>query len=809
MNQLSRRRLLQLALAAAALPRSAAARRTVAPRVAEAVGESFASLPFEAQQLGGLLDARMRTNVEGRLMRVDLTACLAAFAQRDSAGRFDGAWLGEHAGKFLEAACNALRYREHVGLRARVQQVAQALIATQAADGYLGTYPQAQRWGGWDVWVHKYNLIGLLAYYEFSADEAAFGACRAMGDLLVSTFGEEPGQRDIVSAGEHLGMAATCVLEPMCRLYCLTGEQRYLQFCRYLVRAGEHPHGPRLLSTLLSDGGVDRAANGKAYEMLSNFNGLLDLYRLSGEPQLLDAVLRGWEDIVAHQRYASGALSAGEHFQPRGRLLTLQSSNVGETCVTVTWLQLNWRLLRLTGEARFGHEIERAVYNQLLAAQDAASGDYAYYTALTGAKEFTDATLCCVSSGPRAIALLPQLVWGLQGRALFINLYTPGAARFQIDAVPVAVRCATEFPADGRASFSVEVPRPCHFTVRLRVPPWCRDFSARLGTATFVGEPGQLLDVTRLWSGRSTLEVRMDMPTQVLPGVAPYGDYELLQYGPQLLALERALNPQLPYLERVARAAPVAQLRPVTVPSAGRKRRAYELDAQVAVPGDRQLRLEQRVVRLVPFADLRDGRAWLTRPGQLRLEPPAVTAFARASLSVLSLGLEPSAPGAARTDVAEFVTDEDPHSYCTVNPEDFGLDNYLGAPRGRRGDPVWFAVVLPAAARIGRVVFRHGAVSEAGGWFECAESPPRIEVARAPVALSANRAVPDNRAIRWEAIGALEDYPRAGAAEPRAAFTERAFELRLPQPLEVYAVRIVGRAGGEFASCAELAAYGA
>ena len=162
----------------------------------------------------------------------------------------------------------------------------------------------------------------------------------------------------------------------------------------------------------LQSGSVYRVANGKAYEMLSNFNGLVDLYRLTADRRLLDAVLRAWDDIVSQQLYRTGTVSAAEHFQPDGRLLSLPSSNVGETCVTVTWLQLNWRLLRLTGEARFGQEIERTVYNHLLAAQDGRNGNISYYTSWVGRKEFTDALLCCVSSGPRGISLIPQLVVG-------------------------------------------------------------------------------------------------------------------------------------------------------------------------------------------------------------------------------------------------------------------------------------------------------------------------------------------------------------------------------------------------------------
>jgi hypothetical protein len=807
MGTISRRDLFELAaLAAAASAVRASARSEIGPPlVAEKVPERFTSLAFEAQELGGLFAGRMETNVEKRLLRVDETTFLAGFVHRDQAGEFDGAWVGEHAGKFLDAACNALRYRHHPRLRSSVDRVARTLISSQEPDGYLGTYPAARRWQGWDVWVHKYNLIGLLSYYELTADAAALQACRGMGDLLCRTFGDAPGQRDIIAAGEHIGMAATSVLEPMCRLYRFTGEARHLEFCRYLVRAYDQPNGPQIVSSLLQGNGVYRTANGKAYEMLSNFNGLVDLYRLTGEAPLLDAVLRGWDDIVQHQLYRTGTLSAREHFQAPGRLLTLQSSNVGETCATVTWLQLNWRLLRLTGEARFGQEVERTVYNHLLAAQDPGNGNISYYTSWVGPKEATNAILCCVSSGPRGITLLPQLVWGLEEGALVVNLYTPGRARFRMGGVGVEVVSETGFPSDGHVRLTLRAERAKQFIVRLRVPEWVTVFEVTVGGRRLAGMAGQMLDVARNWEGTSTLDIRMDTPVRVRPGGDNYPDYVLVERGPQVLALERALNPGVPYLQRVC----VAKDGPSLAQSGGRGPQVYEMDATVGVPAETdELRFERQAVRLVPFADLTDGTVWLTKAPRARRERPAATAFARTSLSVVTLGLERTAGGPADTDIAEFVTDENPKTFCTVNPEDPSLASYLGAPVGRRGDPVWFSVRLAAPASISRVIYRHGAVTAAGGWFDTTRMMPRIEVATQPIPTSSNGALAEDGKVNWELAGVIESYPQTHAEVAPSLADGQAFEVRLGRAMTVYGIRVVGRPGGGYASCGELSGYG-
>lgn len=769
-------------------------RRVVSYAVPERISERFASLPFEAQQIGGLLGERMRANVAGRLLQVPEETYLKGFIGRETGADKDGAWLGEHIGKYLEAACNALRYQHDDALETLVTRMARTLISTQGPDGYLGTYPRDKRWTSWDPWVHKYNLVGLLAWYEYSDDAAALTACRGMGDLLCRTFGEAPGQIDLITVGEHVGMASTSVLEPMCLLYRLTGEARYLDFCQYIVRSYDHPGGPRIVSALLEFDSVAQTANGKAYEMLSNFNGLVDLYRITGEQRLLDAVMRGWEDIVRTQRFVTGNMSAGEIFLPAGRLMTLQSSHVGETCVSVTWLQLNLRLLRLTGEARFGQEIERTLYNHLLAAQDVRSGDISYYTALVGPKHYRNEVLCCVSSGQRAIALIPQFAWGVEQGAFVVNLYTAGQVRFELGDVPVQVRSDTRFPADGDVLLTVNPQRATRFVVRLRVPEWATRFRAEVDGQTFAGTPGSLLEIDRTWQPSSRLQIRMELPVQVLSAGDLYPDYVALQRGPQVLALEKSLNPHVPYLHRVelgTQQAPV--LSAVATPAgwAGGSQ-LYEMDADVGeAAGNDRLQRRRRTVRLVPFADAADCRVWLTRTGRMPMTVPAVTAFAKADVSEQKFLWD-----------TEFLTDENASSYCTADPRNMRFSRYRGRAAGERGGPVWFSVVLDAPDTISRVAFRHGPVGHSGGWFDTSTGKPRVMVATA-----AQPSQDGYRPTQWEEAGTFEAYPETDAADPTALPEGRRFELRLPRPTKVYAIQLIGKTGGDFVSCAELSAY--
>lgn len=437
------------------------------PVVPDRVGDRFVPAPYDSQRIGGILGERMRVNLEGRLLHVDEKGIIECFQHRP--GQQD--WADEHAGKFLHAAVNTWLYTRDDRVKTLMDRVARELIATQLPDGYLGTYTDDKRWTSWDVWVHKYDLIGLLSYYQATGIEPALDASRKIGDLLCRTFGTGPGQKDIIKSSEHVGMAATSVLEPMVNLYRFTGDRKYLEFCNYLVHSWDQPNGPKIIQSLNSTGSVFRTANGKAYEMMSNLVGMAELYRATGNPLYLQTIEIAWRDIVAHRLYASGTSSSSEHFRDDNVLPAEDISNVGEGCATVTWLQLNWELLRLTGEAKYAEQLEHTVYNALLGAQDPESGNICYFTPLDGKKSPTPGINCCVSSEPRGISMIPQLAWGTRDDGIAVLFYIPGRATIRTSAGEVTIDSDTNYPLGGAVTLTLSPAKTARFPVYLRVPP--------------------------------------------------------------------------------------------------------------------------------------------------------------------------------------------------------------------------------------------------------------------------------------------------------------------------------------------------
>jgi uncharacterized protein len=719
--------------------------------------------------LDGYLGRRVAANVSNRLAAVELDPLLAGFRHRPGTHP----WIGEHIGKWLHAATLAWSQSGDDELRARLDHAVVELVATQEPGGYLGTYRPGVRFGltacaDWDVWVHKYCLIGLLTYYRYTGVETALAACRRATDLLMRTFGTEPGQKSIIGAGTHVGMAATSVLEPVVLLYRLTGDERYLGFADYIVSAWDEPGGPRILSTLRDDGRVAAVANGKAYEMLANLVGLCELARATGVGDYLTPVALAWDDVVENHLYVTGTASLGEMFQRPHELPNPPSAHIGETCVTVTWLQLTHQLLRLTGDARYAAELERTAYNHLAAAQSPDGSEWCYYTPLQGHKRYGPGISCCVSSGPRAMAMLPTMVYGrTRDGGLQVNLFETSRASIRVDGAGVVVEQTSAVPFCGGMQMRFTSERPAELTVAIRAPSWTDGVLVDGPPGAEIGD-GWLLIPCRSYTQDDVLRVGLDAGMRRVGGEHGNRGRVAIGYGPLILAYgtgedERRRTPAFDVLATDARI----------------QRPRDSADRSVEIAGTITNVVDGLVNEPVcfrPFAEAgADGAAYRIWAGEHQpdVEP-----------SVLAGGTEIISAGGR--EEGSFL---DYESYSFVSTHD-----------GKDHDDEWFGVQLDHAVRFDRVTYAHGWSWLNGGWFDASARRPEIEIKATTNAT-------------WQSIGELRGYPPTTATDNAGLRGNERFALDLPGPVTAVAVRIRGRGstgdqpGQRFATCAELAAY--
>jgi DUF1680 family protein len=518
------------------------------------VSDVFSPLSLDRVQLGGYLGARLDLCIRNRIFAQNPDALVAPFRHRTERS----AWQTEFWGKWSLSAAAACKYTHDDAARARLGDSVRSLIATQSADGYIGNYAPGSHLKGWDIWGRKYTLLGLLAWFDMTSDPAARAAAHRLAAHLTTETG--PGLADIVHCGLYRGMAATSVLEPIVLLHRHTGDDRLLRFAEWIVSRSSAPDGPQLIEKAFTAIAVaDRFPrpqkwfsweNGeKAYEMMSCYSGLLELYRATGRATYLNAAERTYANILATEINAAGSGSAEECWYGGMARQTQPAKKPMETCVTVTWMHLCASLLRLSGDPRYADALETAAYNALLGAMSPDGSGFAQYSALEGVRAFGEKQCgmelnCCEANGPRGVMLLPQLAVTMGAAGPVFNLYSAGRWNLQLPAgAPLRIESKTDYPLDGAVDLTLHPARPESFPLRLRIPAWSAQTTLAVNGAPIRDvQPGSYATIERHWKPGDRVRLQFDLRTRVLHANDGPRHCAAVARGPLLLARDARLG---------------------------------------------------------------------------------------------------------------------------------------------------------------------------------------------------------------------------------------------------------------------------
>jgi DUF1680 family protein len=533
---------------------------TAAEPVSPKVPDALEFPPPGQVRFSGWIGENIQTCKRGRLMAQSVPDLVQPFAVREE----DKLWRCEFWGKWFTSGALAYRYEADPALRSVLEGSVRDLLVTQTPDGGITSYKPSAELSNWDVWGRKYTLLGLLAWHELSGDPKALEAARRHADRVLQQVGF--GKTDIVTLGWWNGMAASSILEPMVLLYRRTGDARYLEFARYIVQSWEGPKGPDLVRKALngvsvfkmfpgpdpSQKGYMSGGSSKAYEMMSCYEGLVELYRATGEAKYLEAAKKVFADIRDTEITVLGSGSSWERWC-KGR--TRQTETVPEwmeTCVTVTWMKLAGQLLRLTGDPLYADEIERSTYNALLGAQKPDGSWWSHFSPLEGqrqpAPEHCNMHMnCCVANGPRALMLLPALAVMSGRTGPVINFYEPATATIPLPSGrSLRLEIKSDYPRSGVVDIALHPAAAENFTLGLRIPAWSRVTKVELnGKSVPDVQPGAYTRLTRLWKEGDSVRLSLDFTVQIAKDPGGSGRVALTR-GPVVLALDKRISKPLP-----------------------------------------------------------------------------------------------------------------------------------------------------------------------------------------------------------------------------------------------------------------------
>jgi len=496
-----------------------------------------------------------------QLNRITFTAGL----QDRNPGGVD--WADGDCYKWIEAMAHVYSVRKDAKLDYLMDKWIAIIAKAQDEDGYISTnigHAKSRRLQM--PYRHElYNMGHLLTaaciHHRVTGKRNFLEVAQKLADYLHREF--KPNPPRLVhfpwNPSAYMGLV---------EMYRATGSRRHLEVAEILINnRGTKPGGNH------RNGGTDQTqdrmplrqeseAVGHAVTGMYLYCGAADLYAETGEKEMIEALERIWESVALRKMDITGSVAMGGGRTKRGDPVHeafghdyAQPNLYNETCANIGNGMFNWRMLSLTGDAKYADIMERVVYNCLNAAVDLKGENWFYCNPLswngtpgkghhTGRRWRTNNCYCCPPSVARTTAKLHNWMYSTSDDGLWVHLY--GGNRLSTTwagGTSFALTQETNCPWEGKIKLTVNKAGKKPLTIRLRIPGWTENAGLKLNGSAFSGavEPGTYAKIRRRWKAGDVIELDLPMPVRLMeasPKVKKLRNRVAVMRGPLIYCLE-------------------------------------------------------------------------------------------------------------------------------------------------------------------------------------------------------------------------------------------------------------------------------
>jgi DUF1680 family protein len=457
--------------------------------------------------------------------------------------------------KWLEAAAWALATTSDPILTEMVDTAITEIEDAQQPDGYLNTYftfeKAKDRYSNLkdmhELYCAGHLIQAAVAHHRATGSDRLLNVTIRLADHICNTFGlEEEGKKPLTDGHEEIELA-------LVELARDTGEARYREMAQFFVdirgrgaiggNAYHQDHQPfRDLERM----------TGHAVRMVYYTSGATDLFLETGELALRTALDRLWDNMVHKQMYVSGGIGSRHEGEAFGRDYELPNERAyTETCAAIGSVMWNWRMLAISGEAKYADVMELALYNAVLPGLSLDGQSYFYENPLaddgTHRRQAWFGCACCPPNVARLLSSLPGYFYSVSAEGIWVHLYAEGTANLTLpDGRAVSLRQETRYPWDGEVNITVD--GEGEFSLFLRIPEWCEQEASITvnGEAVEGLSSGSYSEIRGNWKPSDTVRLSLPMPVRQVechPNVAENAGRVALMRGPLLYCVEEADNP--------------------------------------------------------------------------------------------------------------------------------------------------------------------------------------------------------------------------------------------------------------------------
>ena len=504
----------------------------------------------------GVLNDAFSFVLDSQLLREDLWARFVSQYKLHS--DTDEGWRGEYWGKMMRGACFVYSYSKNEKLYEEIKKTVLDMMGAVEDGGRLSSYPEDAEFCAWDIWCRKYVLLGMQYFLEICDDkdfsEKVVGCMCEQLDYIIEHIGAGEGKKPITSASTAWrGLNSSSILEPVVRLFAITGKKEYFDFAQYIVDIGGTDVANLFKLAYKDEFMPYQYPVTKAYEMMSCFEGLCEFYRVTGVEWYKEACVNFANRVLETDfTVIGGAGCTHELFDhsTNRQANTTNGSIMLETCVTVTLMKFLLQIHLLTGDSKFADAFEISLYNAYLGAFNtekvieplilrdhpdwiAEPLPFDSYSPLTsgtrgngvgGLKVMPDMHYygCCACIGSAGIGLVPKMHILSKKNGFVMNLFIDGTVQTKTPlGNTISFETSTLYPAGDTVRIKLHLSSPESFSVLIRNPEWSKTTLVSVNGEEVKTTSGYI-DVDREWRSGDEIILKLDMRCKVIYPVS-YG----------------------------------------------------------------------------------------------------------------------------------------------------------------------------------------------------------------------------------------------------------------------------------------------
>jgi len=502
---------------------------------------------------------------------------------RIAAGLATGEFKGPsfHDGDFyktLEAVASMYAATKDKDLDALMNEAIDVIGKAQREDGYIytkstidqrktGVKKQFESRLSFEAYNIGHLMTAACVHYRATGKDNLLNIAKKAADYLYRFYDTASAEtaRNAICPSHYMGLI---------ELYRTTKDEQYKELAKKLIDIRGAAPG--------SDDNSDRypfrdmkEVQGHAVRANYLFAGAADLYAETGDPTLLATLDRMWDDVVNHKMYITGGCGSlydgvsndGTSYNPNdveklhqayGRKYQLPNLTAhNETCANIGNVLWNWRMLQITGEAKYADIVELALYNSVLSGISLNGKNFLYTNPLAYSDDlpfkqrwskdrvpYISLSDCCPPNVVRTVSEVSNYLYSISNKGLWLNLYGGNDLSTKLeDGSAIKLSQKTNYPWDGTINLQFEEAPQKTFSVFLRIPGWCHNAKILVNGKLVATKTngGEYAEVKRSWRKGDQLQLILDMPVTMIeanPLVEETRNQITVKRGPVVYCLE-------------------------------------------------------------------------------------------------------------------------------------------------------------------------------------------------------------------------------------------------------------------------------